>query len=394
MNKSKSSIEPLLDPVVIGNNIRALRRRAHLNQGALATAIGIRQGPLCNLEKGKNLPSSPVLWKIATILRVSTDTILRQGAPDELPRRGLLTSPASLAALPPPRENAFLSGISGVKPTTRIPRIQHSQPLIRRISTLTQDYMALEDLCRVPRQAQLPLNLPFDTDPAGIARLTWQVRHLMGIRGAVVFDYPELLENHGLRVVFTSLEQKTHSLSFFDERYGNAFLFVEQEINPEKQIFALARELGNIYIHTRGTLASPRYALTPARAYKVARLFAANFLMPEESVIATVRQIGLEPDEWDFPMLLRIKHRFGVSAEAFNYRLLELRLITPERQQAFRETIQAHYAQNDFAEPGQSRRILSPNGRLGDLLHTALRRGDEEAGEIAARLRDLKLPMP
>lgn len=36
---------------------------------------------------------------------------------------------------------------------------------------------------------------------------------------------------------------------------------------------------------------------------------------------------GVGRDAWDFGMLLRLKHCFGVSAQAFNYRLLELGLI-------------------------------------------------------------------
>jgi D-arabinose 1-dehydrogenase-like Zn-dependent alcohol dehydrogenase len=46
-----------------------------------------------------------------------------------------------------------------------------------------------------------------------------------------------------------------------------------------------------------------------------------------------------------------------------------------------------------LGDPGKSRRILSPNGRLGDLLHTALRRADPEAAAIAARLKKLKIPI-
>jgi len=105
----------------------------------------------------------------------------------------------------------------------------------------------------------------------------------------------------------------------------------------------------------------------------------------------SVSQIGVHPDEWDLELLLRLKHRFGVSAEAFNYRLLELGLITGKRQGELRKVIQAHYAAHAFAEPGSSRRILSPNGRLGDLLHTALIRQHPEAAAIAACLRKIRI---
>ena len=72
----------------------------------------------------------------------------------------------------------------------------------------------------------------------------------------------------------------------------------------------------------------------------------------------------------------------------------ELDLITPRFQDGLHASIKAHYDAHAFAEPGQSRRILSPNGRLGDLLHTALARGDPEAREIAKRFKELKIRLP
>jgi len=71
---------------------------------------------------------------------------------------------------------------------------------------------------------------------------------------------------------------------------------------------------------------------------------------------------------WSWELLLRLKHRFGVSAETFLYRLDELDLIAPNRLNEIKARIKAHYAATHNAEPDGSRRILSPNGRLGDLL--------------------------
>ena len=69
----------------------------------------------------------------------------------------------------------------------------------------------------------------------------------------------------------------------------------------------------------------------------------------------------------------------------------ELGVITPRFPDGLRASIKSHYDAHAFAEPGQSRRILSPNGRLGDLLHTALLRNEREAREISARLKKLAI---
>ena len=384
---------PGADAAAVGRTIRALRRRAHLSQGGLAARLGMRQGPVSNLENGKHFPSAQVLLKLTAVLGVTADEILR-------PESYVRPAGAASARLSESEEavpyrvagEPYFCGLApGLRQTAARPALAAGGALADRIETLVRDTLALEDICRVPRQARIPLQIPFGLSPSSLARLASQVRALLGVRSAVVFDYLELFENHGLRVVFADLLGEAHSLSFHDARHSNVFLFVDDALNPEKQIFSLAYELGRVFLLTRALLAGGPPPMDEEANDKAARLFAATFLMPEEVVCDSVRQIGVQPGEWDLPLMLRLKHRFGVSAESFNYRLLELELITPGVQADLRARIQDHYAAHAFAEPGQSRRILSPNGRLGDLLHTALRRADPEAREIAARLKRMKV---
>ena len=217
-----------------------------------------------------------------------------------------------------------------------------------------------------------------------------QVRQVLGIGQAVIFDYLELLENAGLRVVFCPLPDKIQSVAYYDARNANAFLIVRNGLNVERQLFELIKRLGSIYMFTRRV-----YGQLPANEagalddLHVARQFAALFLMPASSVRASVMQLGVKPDEWNYELLLRLKHRFGVSAQAFLMRLGELNLIDKAGADALRTKIAAHYQQTAYGEPDATRRVLSPNGRLGDLLLIASRNPEtaEEAREIGERLR-------
>jgi len=74
--------------------------------------------------------------------------------------------------------------------------------------------------------------------------------------------------------------------------------------------------------------------------------------------------------QWSYELLLRIKQRFGVSAEAFLYRLDELDLIDPSLMNPLNHKIHEHYGKTDFGEPDFSRRLLTPYGRLWDLVLT------------------------
>ncbi|MBW1725176.1 MAG: DNA-binding protein, partial [Deltaproteobacteria bacterium] len=80
--------------------------------------------------------------------------------------------------------------------------------------------------------------------------------------------------------------------------------------------------------------------------------------------------LGIREKRWSYELLLRIKHRFGVSAEAFLYRLDELDLIDPVLVEPLKEKIHKYYGKTDFGEPDLSRRLLTPNGRLWDLVLT------------------------
>ena len=91
--------------------------------------------------------------------------------------------------------------------------------------------------------------------------------------------------------------------------------------------------------------------------------------------------------------MLRIKHRFGVSAEAFLYRLNELDLIDPSLVQPLKAKIHEHYGKTNFGEPDLSRRLLTLNGRLWDLVLTGKdsKEGREEVLEIENVLKKWKV---
>jgi Zn-dependent peptidase ImmA (M78 family) len=229
-----------------------------------------------------------------------------------------------------------------------------------------------------------------------------RVRQMLGVNHAVIFDYLELLENAGLRVVFCPMNDGVRSAAYYDPVNCNAFLVVCDGMNVERQLFELIKRLGAIYVHTRNLLCPPPVGSdadgAPSSsgepvldALHAARKFAALFLMPAQAVRASVAQLGIGPDQWTYELLLRLKHRFGVSAQSFVMRLKELRLIAPDAAGEIERRIEAHYARTNYGEPDSSRRILSPNGRLGDLLLAALDKPEArtEARAIEKLLRDV-----
>lgn len=343
----------------IGRNIRYLRRERGWTIARLASKAKISEVPLGRIERGVNAPSANAIYNLAKALDVSVDTIFAEE-----------------------HESLRIHRFEGKKkPFLVSPNIKNifSLQLKSMAKDMIEGFQALEDICGVQKRAKIPLLIPFDADEDGMEILSLTVRRYMGIEYSIVFDYFELFENQGFRVVAVPMPKAIDGFSYYDPVNQNAFFFLNTKINPERQLFHLAYELCNILITTASiqsneTLADhsnlKTYKKKTFTAHRAASHFAATFLMPSGAVVDTVRQLGIQKKRWSYELLLRIKHRFGVSSEAFLYRLGELALIHPSLLIRLKHKIKDHYKETGYGEPDFSRRLLTPNGRLWDLVLT------------------------
>lgn len=380
----------------VAANIRALRRIRHLTQAELARRIGIQAGPMNAIEQGKHIPSGRVLYRLAEVLQCTVDAILGRPARDpEVVASGDRDRPLHVAEAG--ATYVASSGTDTARPHALAVPLTDDCPLDHEtrclVNEIINSFLALEDLCGAQKRAHVPLYLPFVATSAGLDALTQQVRQIMGVGQGVIFDYLELFENAGLRVVFCPLPEAVQSAAFYDATNSNAFLVVRDGMNVERQLFELAKRLGAIYLYTRNACCPSCAGPVPGALddLHAARRFAALFLMPSSAVRASVAQLGIGPGDWTYDLLLRIKHRFGVSAQSFLLRLKELELVASEPAVAIESRIEAHYRRTGFGEPDASRRVLSPNGRLGDLLLAAIQKpgARAEARNIEKNLRKL-----
>ncbi|MCF8074780.1 MAG: XRE family transcriptional regulator [Desulfotignum sp.] len=368
----------------IGRNIRFLRRSRNWTLDDLSSRIGIHKVALGRIERGINLPSAMVIYQLSTAFNVPVDTLFSPDPIHQAPVATTETTDTCFISLDP--EPAPLPGV-----------------LMNACREIMAAFHALEDICGVPKHATVPLSIPFDPDYPGMEALAARMRTYLATGDAVVFDYFELFENAGLRVIlfpFPRGAAEMASVSFYEPAFHNAFFFLNSRNNPEKQLFALAGELGSILVSNqmrrqKAPLFPPPEddagrPINPARA---AGRFAATFLMPEPAVRATAGQLGVSRDAWSWDLLLRIKHRFGVSAQTFLYRLHELDLISDPTRDTLDTQIKEFYAANGLIEPDASRRCLTPNGRFFDLLLTAqgLDSAQKEIQEIKAVVKEFKL---
>ena len=381
--------------VQLGRNICLFRRRRGISQKDLAARVNICVPPMNNIEKGRNFPSSPVIFRIAKVLGVAIEDLFAVDTSQYVNRLAEARAPYAVRseeqaeyivscrdqAWHPRRMLTLRAYVVRLGPTEE----PLGAPAEETIGEVADAFLALEDFCAAQKKARIPLRLSPPATENGLERMAGRVRGFLDVGEAVIFDYLELLENAGLRVVFMRLPGDMESLACHDKTSDNVFLLVRSGMNVERQLFRLAYELGRVYLYLSGfkSLVSGGAKSVDGRldAEHSARRFAAFFLMPAEAVHATVHQLGIGVKGWTWDLLLRIKHRFGVSAESFLYRLGELDLIAGASAESFKARIAEHYKATNFGEPDGSRRILTPNGRLGDLLLLAASM-DEHSSEV------------
>jgi Zn-dependent peptidase ImmA (M78 family) len=213
-----------------------------------------------------------------------------------------------------------------------------------------QAAQVVERTAGVTPRALIQLTLPIDPTAQGAGLLARHVRTMLGIGDAVCYDYFELLARHGVRTLELQLPDEVGSLSLYESSINQATIFISSghastQNTPERKIYSLVTELANILMeNARNAGILERAPATQLLSdEKFNRHFAALFLIPAEAVQETMRQYRLTPERWTYDLMLSVKNRFGVSAQAFCYRLLELGHITETLAADFRNRIEAHY---------------------------------------------------
>lgn len=63
--------------IQIGENIRAQRKRSHLTQEHLAELADVDPSYIGQIERGLQVPSLKILWKLSVSLRISLSQLLK-----------------------------------------------------------------------------------------------------------------------------------------------------------------------------------------------------------------------------------------------------------------------------------------------------------------------------
>jgi Zn-dependent peptidase ImmA (M78 family)/DNA-binding XRE family transcriptional regulator len=187
----------------------------------------------------------------------------------------------------------------------------------KRDMALSQGALAL-DVCRwLETKFELPLcELPdLGREASDIEAAAASLRRVWDLGELPIRNMIHLLEANGIRVFSLSIDAK--EVDAFSLWSGdNPAILLNTFKSAERSRFDAAHELAHLVLHRHGGPESSRDAEVQADA------FASAFLMPKGSVEANAPKFPSVAE------LIRLKHIWGVSVSAVNYRLHKLGLIS------------------------------------------------------------------
>lgn len=297
----------------LGERIKTARWAMNLSQRDLASQAGVSAMSISKYERGINTPSSDILLKIAQAVEKNVDYFLR-------PIDVTITSPSY-------RRRASLGK-------------REERAIQARIKGLMERYLDLEDL--LPSEEVTAFQLPsidrHITNFEAVEEMVDDLRYAWDLGLDPIDNLTELLEDRGIKVGLIDGFDDFDACTFWaNEKIP--VIVVKRGVPGDRQRFNLAHELGHLVVEADQNIDEE----------KAAYRFAGAFLAPRAAVY---HELGHRREHLNIYELHELKHKYGLSMQAWIYRAKELGILSDSRAgQLFREFRVRRW---HVEEPGQA----------------------------------------
>ncbi|MEW6424498.1 MAG: XRE family transcriptional regulator [Bacillota bacterium] len=277
--------------MIIGERLKLARRAAGLSLRELAANVGVTAQALSKYERGLDTPSSGVLLRLAEALGVKVEYFFR-------------TRSVKLF-LPTYRNNSNL-------------RRKKEGAVLARVQGWLERYLEVEELFSFGEDARrfiLPEGVnPCIAVPGEAERVAGELRAAWQAGLDPIENLTELLEDKGIKVGLVEGAKGFDACTFSTEE-GCPVIAVRRDLPGDRQRFNLAHELGHVILR-------PEKGVS---AEKAAHRFAGAFLVPAP---AARRELGDRRHALSLYELHLLKHKYGLSMQAWVYRAKDLGIIS------------------------------------------------------------------
>lgn len=277
--------------------LQVARQARGFTKSDLSKRLEMSAAALSQFELGQNRPSPASIERLSSVLNFSpsffsTGTVLStsdQADEEVVDSYGHFRSLRSVSA-------------------TRRRQVLTVAHLLRDVTAFLETHVKLPEL-DVPHHGA--------ESPEDIASVAAEVRAELGAgRAGPIEDVLRLLERRG--IVCARYRMDAADVSAFSvtmERRTFLVLKEQREAKRDRDRFSSCHELGHLVMH------APGQALASKALERQADIFSSEFLMPAESIRDEL------PSKVDWPRLLRLKQRWGVSMAALLYRSKSLEIM-------------------------------------------------------------------
>jgi transcriptional regulator with XRE-family HTH domain len=292
----------------LGASLARARERAGFSQDEVATLVGQLRPVISNWENGSRRPNDHQLAKLAVIYRTPLSDLL-SGEPRSRPDFERLLFRDAGDRLDPPakyeiqRFLAFLDGYGDLLEALDEPSGMTDAPL-----SLREGFLNKEDVRRKAEDARAFFRLGLG--PVG--------------------DIAGLADLHGITVYLAPLGadlKGTVSGAFLPHDRVGFSILVNAETTPGRRQFTLAHELGHALFH--GERIYVDYYGRREAEERFVSAFAAEFLVPTQSLRAAVEAYGLQKVR-DPEVVVHLQRLFRVSYAMMLVRLANAHLATKD----------------------------------------------------------------
>lgn len=328
--------------MTIGERIKQARKANNFSLRKLAEEIGVSAMAISKYERDQDVPGSGVLLRLSQALKVEIDFFFRPN-----------TIPVQLQAY---RKHVLLG-------------IKEQEAIQMRIQDWVERYLEVESL--FPEE-QLVANLPQRKARSldEIEAIALELREYWNIGADPIENLVQLLEDHGIKVGMVSGFAHFDACTF--KAGDDPVIVTKAEAPGDRQRFNLAHELGHLILEVHDEL----------KPEQAANRFAGAFLVPAE----TARfELGAHRKDLSLNELHILKHKYGLSMQAWIYRARDLCIISDHAAARLFQQFRAHDWHKQ--EPGDPYLNETPM-RMERLIYRALAEdilSRSKAGELLGR---------
>jgi Zn-dependent peptidase ImmA (M78 family) len=272
-----------------GERLSMMRKAAGLSMRELAARAGISHNAIARYERGEMMPGSAVLVRLASALDVGLEPLLR-------PTTATVGEPAY-------HKRSRLS-------------VRLQEQVRARIQEEVERHLEAEAL--LPLDDRPVFRMPDIDRTVGsleqVERAATDLRRAWDLGSDSVESVVEILEEHGVKVVMVDAPETFDGCAYWVNQVIPV-IAVRTGMTGDRQRFSLLRELGHLVVECAAGLDSEKASMR----------FAGAFLVPRQMVrmeLGGVRH-NLDEDE-----LLILKHRYGMSVQAWIYRARDLGIVS------------------------------------------------------------------